>query len=190
MSTTTASRPQLVNLTDLDVSQLSEVRRQLEEVLVPFSPDDLLGLTFVKELNHLTNSFAQLKQAQAKFKACIENIGEMQPEKKSTLSRNLVFWSIFSSWPQTTLFSCHWPILCTSQANSRTRIMSSSILGLGTLSKRSDFTHWDLLPPMPMLPSRLEHKRKSTTRARWNSSVQASSHCRRRYRRSRIVWIT
>lgn len=37
-----------------------------------------------QELNHLTNSFAQLKQAQAKFKACIENVGEVKPANKGT----------------------------------------------------------------------------------------------------------
>ncbi|KAG6897979.1 hypothetical protein C0992_007933 [Termitomyces sp. T32_za158] len=54
---------QTVNVSDLDVAQLADVRKQLEE-----------------ELNHLTNSFAQLKQAQAKFKACIENVHEVKPE--------------------------------------------------------------------------------------------------------------
>ncbi|KAF8151641.1 Prefoldin [Crassisporium funariophilum] len=56
---------QTVNVADLDVAQLSEVRKQLED-----------------ELNHLTNSFAQLKQAQAKFKACIENVNEVKPQNK------------------------------------------------------------------------------------------------------------
>ncbi|KAJ7901130.1 Prefoldin alpha-like protein, partial [Mycena olivaceomarginata] len=36
------------------------------------------------ELNHLTNSFAQLKQAQAKFKACIENVAEIKPTNKGS----------------------------------------------------------------------------------------------------------
>ncbi|KAG6819266.1 hypothetical protein H0H93_013581 [Arthromyces matolae] len=54
---------QTISVNDLDVSQLADVRKQLEE-----------------ELNHLTNSFAQLKQAQAKFKACIDNVKELKPE--------------------------------------------------------------------------------------------------------------
>ncbi|EGN97277.1 hypothetical protein SERLA73DRAFT_139436 [Serpula lacrymans var. lacrymans S7.3] len=62
-----ASQPQQINVTDLDLPQLSDVKRQLEE-----------------ELNHLTNSFAQLKQAQAKFKACIENASEIKPQNKGT----------------------------------------------------------------------------------------------------------
>ncbi|KAF8059905.1 Prefoldin subunit-domain-containing protein [Lyophyllum atratum] len=57
------SQGQTISVNDLDVSQLADVRKQLEE-----------------ELNHLTNSFAQLKQAQAKFKACIENVGEVKPQ--------------------------------------------------------------------------------------------------------------
>ncbi|KAJ7844647.1 Prefoldin alpha-like protein [Mycena leptocephala] len=56
---------QQVSITDLDLPQLADVRRQLEE-----------------ELNHLTNSFAQLKQAQAKFKTCIENVAEIKPANK------------------------------------------------------------------------------------------------------------
>ncbi|KAJ7263126.1 Prefoldin alpha-like protein [Mycena haematopus] len=59
------SQPQQVSITDLDLTQLADVRRQLEE-----------------ELNHLTSSFAQLKQAQAKFKACIENVAEIKPANK------------------------------------------------------------------------------------------------------------
>ncbi|KAF9466738.1 Prefoldin [Collybia nuda] len=59
------SQGQPVNVSDLDVAQLSDVRKQLEE-----------------ELNHLTNSFAQLKQAQAKFKACIENVAEVKPANR------------------------------------------------------------------------------------------------------------
>ncbi|KDR73034.1 hypothetical protein GALMADRAFT_228711 [Galerina marginata CBS 339.88] len=59
------SQQQTINISDLDVAQLSEVRKQLED-----------------ELNHLTNSFAQLKQAQAKFKACLENVNEVRPVNK------------------------------------------------------------------------------------------------------------
>ncbi|KAH8105340.1 Prefoldin-domain-containing protein [Cristinia sonorae] len=59
------AQPQQINLAELDLSQLSDVRRQLED-----------------ELTHLTNSFTQLKQAQAKFKACIENVAEVRPQNK------------------------------------------------------------------------------------------------------------
>jgi len=34
----------------------------------------------IQELTHLSNSFAKLKQAQAKFKACIENVREVKIE--------------------------------------------------------------------------------------------------------------
>ncbi|KAF8635768.1 hypothetical protein AX17_003867 [Amanita inopinata Kibby_2008] len=56
---------QTINLVDLDVTQLADVKKQLEE-----------------ELNHLTNSFAQLKQAQAKFKTCVRNVEEIKPGNK------------------------------------------------------------------------------------------------------------
>ena len=35
-----------------------------------------------QELSHLTNSFAQLKQAQAKFLSCIDSAKEVKPENK------------------------------------------------------------------------------------------------------------
>ncbi|KAF8914506.1 Prefoldin alpha subunit [Mucidula mucida] len=53
--------PQQVNVADLDLAQLAEVRKQLDE-----------------EITHLTSSFQQLKAAQAKFKACIENVRELK----------------------------------------------------------------------------------------------------------------
>ncbi|KAJ7629249.1 Prefoldin [Mycena polygramma] len=56
---------QQISLTDLDLPQLTEVRRQLDE-----------------ELDHLTNSFGQLKQAQTKFKTCIENMTEIKSANK------------------------------------------------------------------------------------------------------------
>ena len=34
----------------------------------------------LQELEHLTNSFGQLKQAQAKFLGCMNDVGEMNPE--------------------------------------------------------------------------------------------------------------
>ncbi|KAI0808277.1 Prefoldin-domain-containing protein [Fomes fomentarius] len=65
MASNAAAQPQQINVTDLDVPQLADVRRQLEE-----------------ELTHLSNSYAQLRQAQAKFRACIENVGQVKPENK------------------------------------------------------------------------------------------------------------
>jgi len=60
-----AASQQQINVTDLDLPQLADVRRQLEE-----------------ELSHLTNSFQQLKQAQSKFKACLENVAEVKRDNK------------------------------------------------------------------------------------------------------------
>ncbi|KIJ67314.1 hypothetical protein HYDPIDRAFT_127204 [Hydnomerulius pinastri MD-312] len=62
-----SAQSQQINVADLDIQQLADVRRQLEE-----------------ELNHLTNSFAQLKQAQSKFKSCIENVAEVKPKNTGT----------------------------------------------------------------------------------------------------------
>ncbi|EKM74885.1 hypothetical protein AGABI1DRAFT_116690 [Agaricus bisporus var. burnettii JB137-S8] len=60
-----SQQPQTISINDLDISQLADIKKQLEE-----------------ELNHLTSSFAQLKQAQAKFKSCIDNITEVKPQNK------------------------------------------------------------------------------------------------------------
>ncbi|KAH9051853.1 Prefoldin [Lactarius vividus] len=60
-----ATAPQQINVADLELPQLAEVKKQLEE-----------------ELSHLTNSFAQLKQAQTKFRSCIESAKEVKPENK------------------------------------------------------------------------------------------------------------
>lgn len=79
-------QPQPINVADLDIQQLADVRRQLEEVNFPFSSlvdsadSDIHVLQRTQELNHLTSSFAQLKQAQSKFKSCLENVGEVKPK--------------------------------------------------------------------------------------------------------------
>ncbi|EAU83606.1 prefoldin subunit 5 [Coprinopsis cinerea okayama7 len=54
---------QVINIADLDIAQLGEIKKQLEE-----------------ELNHLTSSFAKLKQAQGKFKACVQNVKDVKPD--------------------------------------------------------------------------------------------------------------
>ncbi|PSR84210.1 hypothetical protein PHLCEN_2v5498 [Hermanssonia centrifuga] len=65
MASPTSQQPQQINVTDLDLPQLVDVKKQLEE-----------------ELSHLSNSFTQLKQAQAKFKACVENVTEIKPSNQ------------------------------------------------------------------------------------------------------------
>ncbi|ORY25160.1 Prefoldin [Naematelia encephala] len=56
---------QQVQLQDLDPAQLQEVKKQLDQ-----------------ELDHLTNSYQQLKQAQSKFRACANDINELTPSSK------------------------------------------------------------------------------------------------------------
>ncbi|CAL1701866.1 unnamed protein product [Somion occarium] len=60
-----ANQPQTISLSDLEIPQLAEIRKQLEE-----------------ELSLLSNSFAQLKSAQAKFRSCVENVAEVKPQNK------------------------------------------------------------------------------------------------------------
>ncbi|KAH9979225.1 Prefoldin-domain-containing protein [Lactifluus volemus] len=64
-ASSSGTTPQQINVADLQLPQLAEVKRQLEE-----------------ELSHLTNSFAQLKQAQSKFRSCIESTNSIKPENK------------------------------------------------------------------------------------------------------------
>ena len=40
----------------------------------------------LQELTHLANSYTQLRQAQAKFRSCIENVGQVKPENKGVSS--------------------------------------------------------------------------------------------------------
>ncbi|KAF8337322.1 Prefoldin [Cantharellus anzutake] len=57
-----------IRVEDLELPQLAEVKKQLDD-----------------ELAHLTNSFSQLKQAQSKFKACVENVAEIKPANKNNI---------------------------------------------------------------------------------------------------------
>ena len=79
-----ASGQQQVNVADLDLPQLADVRRQLEEVHLLYPKPIILEINVYtpQELQHLSNSFTQLKAAQAKFKACIENVREINPANK------------------------------------------------------------------------------------------------------------
>ncbi|KAL9708976.1 subunit of tubulin prefoldin [Leucoagaricus gongylophorus] len=55
--------PQTIRVGDLDITQLADVKKQLDD-----------------ELAHLASSFSQLRQAQAKFKACIHSITQIRPQ--------------------------------------------------------------------------------------------------------------
>jgi len=50
-----------------------------------WSVSTLMRASPKQELNHLTNSFAQLKQAQAKFNACISDVGEVKEGNRGKL---------------------------------------------------------------------------------------------------------
>ncbi|KAI8139965.1 prefoldin subunit 5 [Fennellomyces sp. T-0311] len=59
-----SSQQQTVNLTDLDLPSLQQVKVQLEE-----------------ELSHLTQSYGKLKGAQARFADCAESVDSLKGEK-------------------------------------------------------------------------------------------------------------
>ncbi|KNE59822.1 prefoldin, alpha subunit [Allomyces macrogynus ATCC 38327] len=63
MSKSAQPQQQSIDLTTLPLPQLQAVRQQLDE-----------------EITHLTSSYTQLKQAQAKFSACIEALGAVTPD--------------------------------------------------------------------------------------------------------------
>ncbi|KAG8788879.1 subunit of tubulin prefoldin [Serendipita sp. 401] len=58
---------QQINVADLDAPQLLDVKRQLDQ-----------------ELEHLTSSFGQLKQAQGKFNTCAENVKQLATSSGDT----------------------------------------------------------------------------------------------------------
>ncbi|CAG8442624.1 3352_t:CDS:2 [Funneliformis caledonium] len=68
MTTSVAPKQQTIELTDLDLTQLSEVKKQLEE-----------------ELSHLTSSFGQLKQVQTRFQDCIASVETIKGGKSGEL---------------------------------------------------------------------------------------------------------
>jgi prefoldin subunit 5 len=61
----------VVDLTTLNIQQLSEVKKQLDE--------GILSMAFIDsflELEHLSQSFGQLRQARTKFSECIKSIDD------------------------------------------------------------------------------------------------------------------
>ena len=186
-----SSQPQAINLADLDVAQLSDVKRQLEEVCIYIPSQRCCGIPtnfHWQELNHLTNSFAQLKQAQAKFKTCIENVGELQPRNASE--------SVLCSWDDRSLdvsarqdgagtfdqlSVCSWQAL-----GSETRYRRR----WDRLFRQEGETHlrtlWGLT--MSIIPSRHDPKRSNTTKPRSITSVRILRPCKTPFRRSRIMW--
>ncbi|GES89550.1 prefoldin-domain-containing protein [Rhizophagus clarus] len=64
MSTSTSAKQQTIELSDLDLTQLAEIKKQLEE-----------------ELAHLTASFEKLKQAQIRFQDCIDSVKTIKEGK-------------------------------------------------------------------------------------------------------------
>lgn len=89
----TTAPTQQINVADLELPQLVEVKKQLEEVRSGFpccklqKSSLLIRFPLSQELSHLTSSFAQLKQAQAKFRSCIESAKEVKRENKGMISR-------------------------------------------------------------------------------------------------------
>ena len=109
---------QEVNLTDLDPQQLQEVKKQLDAVrriskgritLIP------------QELDHLTSSYQQLKSAQAKFKACVADIGEIQPSAKGSLLPLVLFGLKLIDQAR----KCSFPLPARSMSQGQYRITST-----------------------------------------------------------------
>ena len=85
---------QQVNLTDLDPQQLQEVKKQLDQVGLGEDMSSADG----KELEHLTTSYQQLKQAQSKFKSCASEVNELTPASKGGCGRlvSLGDWNVLT----------------------------------------------------------------------------------------------
>jgi prefoldin alpha subunit len=84
----TTMAEQEIQLDQLNPTQLQEVKKQLDQV----SYTRLNPLRWATELNcfqeldHLTTSYSQLKQAQNKFRSCVSDISEFTPASKGSLS--------------------------------------------------------------------------------------------------------
>lgn len=65
----TSTQPQQVDVTDLNVPQLLDVRKQLE-----------------LELKQFTAMFGQLKLAQTRFQGCLESVDKIRPENQDKVS--------------------------------------------------------------------------------------------------------
>ncbi|WOO80193.1 putative prefoldin subunit 5 [Vanrija pseudolonga] len=74
---------QQIQITDLDPNQLQEVKKQLDEVGVDVSAVPPRLAHTHQELDHLTNSFGQLKQAQSKFRSCVADVDELTPASEN-----------------------------------------------------------------------------------------------------------
>jgi prefoldin subunit 5 len=74
-----------VDLTTLSVQQLSEVKKQLDE-------GALLAKNYFNqpELEHLSQSFGQLRQARSKFLDCIKSINDGGKEEHEGTSINII----------------------------------------------------------------------------------------------------
>ena len=72
-------QPQQVDITDIDIQQSADIRRQLEEVSLPIACRSRISLheTGVESAHQL---FVQLKQVQPKFKQCLVNVAEAKPK--------------------------------------------------------------------------------------------------------------
>ncbi|WFD42297.1 peptidylprolyl isomerase [Malassezia psittaci] len=64
----TSTKPQQVDVTDLDVPQLLDVRKQLQ-----------------LELKQFTTMFGQLKLAQTRFQGCLDSVERIRPENQASL---------------------------------------------------------------------------------------------------------
>ena len=88
-----------INLNELPLQQLQAVKQQMEEVCFIFAPimnparPSLICIryqlqtkhSFSQELRHLTGSYAQLKQAQAKFNDCVDSLDSINGQSAGIL---------------------------------------------------------------------------------------------------------
>lgn len=85
-----SQQQQTVNITDLDLPSLQQVKTQLEEVRWVESSKrihrDIVFtcsrvVVFYQELSHLTQSYGKLRGAQARFSDCADSVESLKSEK-------------------------------------------------------------------------------------------------------------
>lgn len=185
-----SQQPQTISINDLDAAQLADIKKQLDDVslVVKFlrQPTDHT----LQELHHLTSSFAQLKQAQAKFKACIDNINEVKPQNKGEHSRpiGITHSNTISASDKVILV----PLTNSLYVPGKLSDVEHVIVDVGTgYFVKKVVSPLDMhVPQLIKIVYRRDRKPSNTTTKRWTISRLTSKHSKRLLERSERTSIT
>lgn len=137
----------------------------------------------MQELTHLTNSFSQLRQAQAKFKSCIENVAEIKPVNKGVcLSQISSRTRLINQLGKTILVPLTNSLYVPGKLSDAENVIVD--VGTGYYVKKVCLT-LDRMSQMLMIGRRRVYKLWNTTKPKWSTSRATWRRYRRHCRRSR-----